>query len=82
MLYCTLTITKLGLDLDIGSVFLAFTIAFGNICCRFILDMRPSLKALNFGCIRNRLCLVILLFVVFFQFSETCLHSSGNLHLR
>ena len=53
MLWCTLTITELGLDLDFGSAFLVFTLALGSTCCRFVFDMKLSLKALFSGWIKK-----------------------------
>ena len=44
---------KAWFGLAFGSVFLAITIAFGNTCCRFILDMRLSLEALFSGWIKK-----------------------------
>ena len=69
MLWCTLTITKFGFDLAFGSVFLAFTLAFGNNCCRFVFEMSLFLEVLFSSCIKKSRV---------WQFLIRCIFSCGN----
>ena len=65
MLWCTFIITKLGLVFGLGSVLLAFTVAFGKARVRFTVSIRHSLEARFSGWKKNRYCSSTLLCALF-----------------
>ena len=53
MLWWTFVISKLGLDLAFGRVFLALTEVFGNTCCRFEAFIKHSFELWSSGWIKK-----------------------------